>query len=159
MNLTDYLTDYQTASRLTALYPDRDNNLWYPTLGLIGEFHEWKLTSDPVNLAKEAGDVAWYCAQICAELQVGLEVAIETALAESQESVVLMTLAESVKKWHRDGAAPDKKTKILACVGWIWQQVLARDTQAETIAILEANINKLRDRQQRGVLQGSGDDR
>ncbi len=153
------LTDYQTESRMTALYPDRDNNLWYPTLGLIGEFHEWKLTQDPVNLVKEAGDVAWYCAQICSELGERLETAIAAAMVEPQESVVLMTLAESVKKWHRDGAAAAKREKILACVGWIWQQVLARDTEAETIAILAANIQKLRDRQQRGVLQGSGDDR
>jgi hypothetical protein len=153
------LTDYQTESRTTALYPDRDNNLWYPTLGLIGEFHEWKLTDDPVNLAKEAGDVAWYCAQICAELGESLETAIAAAMIEPQESVVLMTLAESVKKWHRDGSAAAKREKILACVGWVWQQVLARDTEAETIAILAANLQKLRDRQQRGVLQGSGDDR
>jgi hypothetical protein len=153
------LTDYQTASRTTALYPDRDHNLWYPTLGLIGEYHEWKLTQDPVNLAKEAGDVAWYCAQICSELGETLDNAIAHAMVESSESVVLMTLAESVKKWHRDGATTAKQEKILACVGWIWQQVLARENEAATIAILEANIRKLRDRQQRGVLQGSGDDR
>jgi hypothetical protein len=152
------LRDYQTASRSTALYPDRDNNLWYPTLGLIGEFHEWQLAQDSANLAKEAGDVAWYCAQICSELGESLETAISQALTTTETATVLMTLAESVKKWHRDGIEAKKKANILACVGWIWQQVLGAN-EAATMAILQANIDKLRDRQQRGVLQGSGDNR
>jgi hypothetical protein len=153
------LVDYQTASRTTALYPDRDNNLWYPTLGLIGEFYEWKLASDPLNRDKEAGDVAWYCAQICAELGATLEAAIALVWVNPGESVVLMTLAEAVKKWHRDGAADEKREKILRCVGWIWQQAVQRETEAETIVILQANLDKLFDRRDRGVLQGSGDDR
>jgi hypothetical protein len=152
-------SDYQIASRATALYPDRDRNLWYPTLGLIGEFHEWKLTQDPINRDKEAGDVAWYCAQICAELGETLDTAIAQSLVNPDESTVMMTLAESVKKWHRDGVAVDKRDRILSCVGWIWQQVVQRETLAATIAILEANLAKLRDRQVRGVLHGSGDDR
>jgi hypothetical protein len=67
------LTTYQQASRATALYPDRDNNLWYPALGLIGEFQEWKLAPTPIDKQKEAGDVAWYCAQVCAELQIPID--------------------------------------------------------------------------------------
>jgi hypothetical protein len=153
-------SDYQTASRTTALYPDRGNNLWYPTLGLMGEFYEWKLTQDPINLRKEAGDVAWYCAQICSELEASIEQAIDQAQdAQVDESVVLMTLAESVKKWHRDGAAIEKRSKILSCVGWVWQRAVEQATLTETAALLEGNIQKLCDRQQRGVLQGSGDDR
>jgi hypothetical protein len=153
------LLDYQMASRTTALYPDRDQNLWYPTLGLIGEFHEWKLASDPLNRDKEAGDVAWYCAQICAELGETLDRAIAVAWVNSEESVVLMTLAEAVKKWHRDGAADEKRGKILSCVGWIWRQAVQRESEEQTMAILQANLDKLFDRKNRGVLQGSGDDR
>jgi hypothetical protein len=153
------LTDYQKASRQTALYPDLGCNLWYPTLGLIGEFQEWKLAPTPIDQQKEAGDVAWYCAQICAELQSPIEVAIAQANPKLNEAAILMLLAESVKKWHRDGGDDAKRTKILTAVGCIWQTAVAQSNPAETTALLQQNIDKLRDRQARGVIQGSGDDR
>ena len=33
--------DYQKKSRETAIYPDKDNNYIYPTLGLAGEAGEF----------------------------------------------------------------------------------------------------------------------
>jgi NTP pyrophosphatase (non-canonical NTP hydrolase) len=153
------LTEYQTASRETALYPDRDSNLWYPALGLIGEYHEWQMATDETNRRKEAGDVAWYCAQICSELKEDLAATIAQPLTTDSSALVLMTLAEGVKKWHRDGGDDKKRHNILASVAWIWQTVVQQSTAEETTALLTGNIQKLRDRKDRGVLQGSGDNR
>jgi hypothetical protein len=153
------LTDYQTASRTTALYPDLGRNLWYPALGLIGEFHEWHMASDEMNRRKEAGDVAWYCAQLCSELKEPLEAAISKPLETENPAVVMLTLAENVKKWHRDGGNDAKRQQILAAVGWIWQKAVEQQTQDQTAALLQGNMDKLLDRAQRGVLQGSGDHR
>jgi hypothetical protein len=157
--MTMNLADYQQASRETALYPDRGNNLWYPALGLIGEFQEWKLAPTPIDKQKEAGDVAWYCAQVCAELQAAIDDAIAQANPQLNEAEILMLLAEGVKKWHRDGGDDTKRTKILTAVGCVWQIAVAQADPAQTAALLQQNIDKLRDRKARGVIQGSGDDR
>ncbi|MBE9030387.1 hypothetical protein IQ266_11655 [filamentous cyanobacterium LEGE 11480] len=152
------LATYQTASRQTALYPDRDSNLWYPTLGLIGEFQEWKLATGD-DKPKEAGDVAWYCAQICSELKTDIDTALTHTNPDLSEAEILMLLAEGVKKWHRDGGDDTKRTNILTAVGCIWTTAVQQATIAQTTDLLQANIDKLRDRQARGVLHGSGDNR
>ena len=78
--------DYQQLSGQTAIYPDRGNNLTYPTLGLAGETGEVaekvkKLIRDKGGLVddatrdalrKELGDVLWYIAQLCTELDLSM---------------------------------------------------------------------------------------
>ena len=78
--------DYQALSGQTAIYPDRGNNLTYPTLGLAGEAGEVaekvkKLIRDKGGivdgasrdaLGKELGDVLWYVAQLCTELDLSM---------------------------------------------------------------------------------------
>ncbi len=81
------LSEYQSRSRGTAVYPDAGDNLLYPTLGLCGEAGEVaekikKMIRDDEGvltderrsaLSKELGDVLWYLAQIASE--AGLELA------------------------------------------------------------------------------------
>ncbi|HEX6390904.1 MAG TPA: nucleoside triphosphate pyrophosphohydrolase family protein [Solirubrobacteraceae bacterium] len=107
------LSEYQTRSRATAVYPNAGNNLVYPTLGLAGEAGEVaekvkKLIRDDGGvlteerrgaIAKELGDVLWYVAQVATEAELNLD------------------------------------------------------------EIATANLQKLLSRAERGVLQGSGDDR
>lgn len=107
------LSDYQTRSRATAVYPDAGANLLYPGLGLCGEAGEVaeklkKMVRDDGGvltaerreaLAKELGDVLWYVAQLATEAGLDLD------------------------------------------------------------EVASANLAKLRSRQERNVLQGSGDDR
>ncbi|MEA2112665.1 MAG: nucleoside triphosphate pyrophosphohydrolase family protein [Patescibacteria group bacterium] len=78
---------YQKESRKTAIYPDRDNNFVYPTLGLVGEAGEVAekikkiirdnkgiITTEEKNLlGKELGDVLWYLSQIASEIDLGLD--------------------------------------------------------------------------------------
>jgi NTP pyrophosphatase (non-canonical NTP hydrolase) len=107
------LSDFQRASRATAVYPGAGDNLLYPTLGLCGEAGEvaekvkkmvrddgGELTAERrAALAGELGDVLWYAAQLATEAGLDLD------------------------------------------------------------EVAAANLAKLRSRQERAVLQGSGDER
>lgn len=79
--------EYQKKSRVSAVYPDRDNNYIYPTLGLNGEAGEVaekikKVLRDEKGIVskekkeeilKELGDVLWYLSQLASELGISLE--------------------------------------------------------------------------------------
>lgn len=79
--------EYQIESRKTAIYPNKDNNFIYPTLGLAGEAGEVAekikkvlrdgngIVSDEKKeeLTKELGDVLWYVANLSKELGISLE--------------------------------------------------------------------------------------
>jgi len=104
---------YQDAAELTAIYPDKGDNLYYPALGLAGETGEvcekvkkimrdqkGYVTEENVEeLSKELGDVLWYLTTLATELNISLS------------------------------------------------------------SIAEGNMEKLKDRESRGTLQGSGDNR
>ena len=78
--------NYQTEARKTAIYPNKDNNFIYPTLGLVGESGEVaekikKILRDKngkldyeskLAIKKELGDVLWYISNLCNELEFSL---------------------------------------------------------------------------------------
>ena len=78
---------YQGWARLTAIYPNLNNNFIYPVLGLCGEAGEVAekikkiirddneiISEDKKNeVAKEIGDVIWYAANLCSELGLRLD--------------------------------------------------------------------------------------
>jgi NTP pyrophosphatase (non-canonical NTP hydrolase) len=100
------LSDYQSRSRATAVYPAAGDNLLYPTLGLCGEAGEVaekikKMVRDDggvlsderrAGLSKELGDVLWYVAQIATEAGLDLdEIAgdnLEKLLSRQQRQVL-----------------------------------------------------------------------
>lgn len=79
--------EYQQKAVETAVYPDVNDNIEYPTLGLCGEAGEIanivkKIQRDDhgiISISRrkelygELGDVLWYLAAICNELGVTLE--------------------------------------------------------------------------------------
>ena len=79
--------EYQTRARTTAMYPDRDHNYIYPTLGLVGEAGELankvkKISRDhggvldeaqTQTIAEELGDVLWYASNLASELKLPLD--------------------------------------------------------------------------------------
>ena len=84
--------NYQIEAWKTAIYPNKDKNFIYPTLGLVGESGEVaekvkKILRDKNNsfdyeskiaIKKELGDVLWYLSNLCDELDFSLnEVAEE----------------------------------------------------------------------------------
>ena len=78
--------NYQKEARKTAIYPNKDKNFIYPTLGLVGESGEVaekikKILRDKngtfddeskLALKKELGDVLWYLSNLCNELDFTL---------------------------------------------------------------------------------------
>jgi len=80
------INDYQTKALETAIYPKKDEVI-YPTLGLAGEAGEVadkvkKVIRDNggiftpqirAEIAKELGDVMWYCATLAYDLGFPLE--------------------------------------------------------------------------------------
>ena len=78
--------NYQIEARKTAVYPNKDKNFIYPTLGLVGESGEVaekikKILRDKngtfdneskLALKKELGDVLWYLSNLCDELNFSL---------------------------------------------------------------------------------------
>ena len=78
--------NYQIEARKTAIYPNKDKNFIYPTLGLVGESGEvaekikkvlrdknGSLDDDSkLALKKELGDVLWYLSNLCDELGFSL---------------------------------------------------------------------------------------
>lgn len=79
--------EYQKKSRKTAIYPNKDNNFIYTTLGLVGESGEIAEKIKKVirdgdgtiddkkreELNKELGDVLWYLSQMATELKISLD--------------------------------------------------------------------------------------
>lgn len=80
------VNDYQTAALTTAVYPE-DKRIIYPALGMCGEAGEVadkvkKVIRDNAQnftaekkreIAKEIGDVLWYCAVLSHDLGFTLE--------------------------------------------------------------------------------------
>tara|TARA_Y100001978_G_C23494465_1_gene337910 strand:- start:305 stop:646 length:342 start_codon:yes stop_codon:yes gene_type:complete len=78
--------NYQIEARKTAIYPNKDKNFIYPTLGLVGESGEVaekikKILRDKngifdndskLAIKKELGDVLWYLSNLCDELNLSL---------------------------------------------------------------------------------------
>lgn len=107
------MNQYMREAITTAIYPSKGDNLYYPTLGLVGE----------------AGEVA-----------------------------------EKVKKVMRDDdgvLTSGKRREIVAELGDILWYVAAMcyELGYDMSAVAEMNLSKLRGRQERGTLQGSGDER
>tara|TARA_B100000963_G_C22380639_1_gene559984 strand:- start:310 stop:639 length:330 start_codon:yes stop_codon:yes gene_type:complete len=77
---------YQIEARKTAIYPNKNKNYVYPTLGLVGETGEVaekikKVIRDKngifdnetkLALKKELGDVLWYVSNLCDEFNFSL---------------------------------------------------------------------------------------
>ena len=162
----------------TAIYP-LSRELDYTILGLcseVGELGTAYLTTLPSEVHAELGDCFWYAAAIADALKCPLEhiatLKDETVVATMPyvSVYVLDIVAEAaamagiLKKSIRDNdgylssAAEDKIKYHLFRALWLMDG-LCRWYGLTRYAVMSANLNKLADRKQRGVLQGSGDHR
>lgn len=172
------LNDYQTGAIRTAIYPGK---LAYPTLGLCGEVGELTaacILKDKKNTPKEIGDVLWYVANVAADAGLQLSEVCKRKTfsyrnkarfwdrAEACENLTVEAgvVAENVKKTIRDhdGVLQENrqanikralKAVVLALAS------IARDSETTLEKCAKMNLDKLRSRQERGKLKGSGDDR
>lgn len=154
-------------------------------VGEVGEAYAegkqgWGYTAADIKaLKKEIGDCFWYCAAIADAADLTLE---EVALygsklglppviaPNSRGLTVLAIVAESsalagvVKKAIRDNegfvdtVARVKLVQSLYRTLWLLDGLCHRFSTNRHVVMVE-NLNKLADRKQRGVLQGSGDNR
>ena len=124
------MNEYQRRARITAIYP-KELKVIYPALGLAGE----------------AGEV---CEKI--------KKVMRGDLAEEIKSN-----KQSVSKWFDNAGKLQRESnarigKELGDVLW-YVANLATDLGLDLDDIATKNIDKLRDRERRNVLQGDGDDR
>lgn len=166
------LNDYQITARETAVYP---GSLSYPTHGLAGEFCEF--VEKGCKDTKELGDMLWYLAAVAGDADLTLAecgggaekfddlvgfqhiVHLDRMLAKGVGMVV-----ENVKKCYRDdgGILSSKrreaiKTGIGIALNIMVEFAVELDTTLKEVA--QENHDKLKSRQDRGTLRGSGDDR
>lgn len=176
--------DYQQQAAQTAVYPRAvgDFGLAYCALKLNGEAAELgdkldALAAAPDDAAllagarKEAGDVYWYVANLALEAHLPVGPATPARTFDSAHACAVYlsrragAVGEVVGKVYRDqGGAPTPQQQatltaalddLLAALAWVVTTPLA----SRVDDVWTANIAKLRDRQQRGVLHGSGDER
>lgn len=170
------LTEYQIAAREFAVYPDIDTkNLWYPFLSLLEETEEVEdAFLDEIGF--EAGDVAWAIAQVYSELGLDLGTIREQPdpakehwfvgwqQTSGRSNVTPGFVAKVAGKWHRDGESPALRSQVLSICEYFWLRYVDNQNSFTSeypslMAILTANIDKLQDRKERGVLNGAGDHR
>jgi NTP pyrophosphatase (non-canonical NTP hydrolase) len=152
---------YQAFTATTAIYPEAGTKskmeLIYLCLGLRGELQEW-VESD--NDIKEAGDMLWYISQISTYLNLNLY-----SVYSDSNTVTDYNIFEALKKYIRDDRYPesaiydfiaDMMYRLKICYGYS----MNNPPRGETFKrIIMQNVDKLTDRKNRGMLQGSGDSR
>jgi len=172
------LDEYQTGARSTAIYPDK---LYYPTLGLVGELGELitAVRSDPLEIPKELADCLWYVANLAADADLTLSEVCNrqnfptkwhascyswtyNELAELW--IAMGQIGESVKKTIRDNDSVLTDTRR-AVIKKALREVMLNLTcfAIDNMVVLEQcaieNLEKLRSRQERGVIKGDGNAR
>jgi hypothetical protein len=173
------LDDYQIEARKTAIYPGK---LTYPSLGLCGEVGELTqvcIVPDVYNIKKEIGDCLWYVSNVAYDSDLLLsEICNISTLgfltfkpmflnredACKNLSIQAGIVAENVKKTIRDnyGSLSDCRRKNIrnALVSILWAlNYISTESDTTLNACAEANLEKLRSRQERGKLTGDGDNR
>jgi len=166
---------YQVEAHRTALYKNLNLEIAYPCLGLIGELAELVEAIeapqfDTERIYSELGDVLWYIAAVCTDM--GLQLSVCTGV-ESFEEITLNNPGsdikfflmagrawEAAKKVLRDGNET-KKVIIRACLRNLLEHFSAfcNFNNLSLTHAADLNLNKLRSRQERGVVHGDGDTR
>lgn len=173
------LNDYQNGAIRTAIYPGR---LAYPALGLCGEIGELTRACDKgfkKEVPKEIGDVLWYAANVASDMGLAFSVVCKRkTFQKHKDDVVYLyaceacidlatnagVVAENVKKTIRDNDGTlqakrrDNICKALKQIMLTLAEIAhLYDTTLEECA--KGNLAKLKSRQERGKLKGSGDNR
>lgn len=163
------LEEYAIEARKTAVF-NPVYRVTYPALGLcdeVAEFIEKLFHCDPNDkeLAKEAGDILWYfnCVADYSELRIEDFFRYDVVSSPVELLIIAGKIAGVAKKAVRDNngrvnvlAMRELLEKFSAAFLHVLYQYLWEYSLEE---IMEMNIAKLRDRQNRGVLKGSGDNR
>jgi NTP pyrophosphatase (non-canonical NTP hydrolase) len=173
--------EYQIKSRETAQYPGLNNSIDYVLCGLLGEHGELcnkfkKILRDNNGIMSqeridgikgELGDLMWYLFQIYSEAKIDFEKEyIEKQLFIEQKSsllnlLVAMNCAISdiaifcvSKNQVLLSCLTDPANSLVSCIKCVCNIC---NTTIEDI--MDCNIKKLKDRLDRNVIRGDGDER
>lgn len=164
------LETYQEQAATTAVYPDQ-HTYSYPALGAcneVGEFCEKLLPprASVSDLIDELGDVMWYAAQTATDFGLSLyecffKIGESNDVPDFAMLFAACRLAGRVKKIMRGDDIEGKIDEIAIEIGKIVRSVdaIAQHLGSSLDEVCEKNLNKLFDRQERGVIKGDGDDR
>jgi NTP pyrophosphatase (non-canonical NTP hydrolase) len=168
------LIEYQKRTHETAMFPKEPTlALSYLTLGLCSEIAElFELFLDladpaPETVISELGDICWYVAEIASlhgiELRSNVMFYPAPKYTDSFGDGMARAagrIAGKAKKVIRDGTPMDP-TFVHENLGEILRLVRhqASSYSLPIEVVLSTNIAKLADRKNRGVIQGSGDNR
>jgi hypothetical protein len=178
-----HFKEYSQAIAETAIYPELGHPAVFPALGLAGESNEAvvKLLDIEINetgvepsdldrrgVLVELGDITWYLARLCDELGISpdgqLDSPNDRPILKLISDLTLFTgqVTESVKKLIRDdgGALTEKRRGKLhsSTLGLISTlEGIAQHYGSSFDEILEMNIEKTSDRQNRDTTHGDGD--
>jgi NTP pyrophosphatase (non-canonical NTP hydrolase) len=173
--------EYQTESRKTAKYPNLNQSIEYPLMGLMGEFGELSekfkkimrdnngvMSQERIDGIKgELGDLMWYLFQIYSEAKIDFEKEyIEKQLFIEQKSsllnlLVAMNCAISdiamfcvSKNQVLLSIITDPSNSLISCI-----KCLCRMCNTTIEEVMDKNIEKLKSRLERNVIKGEGDNR
>lgn len=163
-------------ARETAIYFERDRII-YPTLGLAGEIGEiankvkkifrddaGQITDEKrAELKKELGDACWYISALASDAGITLldtDSILPKFLPDLSACVLKMVLtvgviAHKVEQWPYVALHITENLQYLCSLC----AAVAYHIGADFGDVLQANIDKLLSRKERGTLQGSGDNR
>lgn len=159
--------DYQEQAGQTAIYPNRESNLLYTLLGLCGETSEFAdkvldiFCRDLQSYPDDCESVNWELYDALTNfIHYGqklerLKKEIRDENSEMKE--YLLDVSKQIGKSITENDF-DLLTKELGDVLWYESQA-SFELGVKFDDIAKWNVNKLKSRQQRNVLQGSGDDR
>ncbi len=163
------LTTYKKAALSTAYYPGFGENILYPIIAVFeecGELVEKLEERAPhAEVAKECGDILWYCAMVFHELQEDFVFKVEkTYMTPLMLMTKLSRAAGIIKKSQRDNdgvLTEQKKEELLSYMDFVLSFVHNVGSQIDyTIEeICDMNIKKIESRKSRGQLSGEGDNR
>ncbi len=163
------LMAYQKDALETAFYPRIGSNISYPIIAVFEECGELteKLHEIAPNkeIAKELGDVLWYCAMVFHELGRDFKFELEKCyMTPMMLHHKTCRVAGLIKKSERDNngvLSQEKKEELLEYFNFILSFVYNIGLQIDfTLAeICDMNIKKIASRIERGQLAGSGDNR
>lgn len=155
---------YQKFVPTTAVYPEAGTGsaleVVYLGLGLIGEMQEWEEAPDD---DREVGDVLWYIASLCNVYGTSMH---SLWYGNNRAPYTRPNLAEALKKHLRDGK--NIYAVIEAYMLWALSQIFnARIAEGDHYQwvlgyiqkAMTDNKVKLLSRQEKGTLQGDGNDR
>ncbi|GAA1046070.1 MazG nucleotide pyrophosphohydrolase domain-containing protein [Rothia amarae] len=167
MKLSDYQARALETALPTALTPE------YLAPMIVGEVGElfgalaksmrdgWDEERTKQTLTKELGDVAWGVAVCMHELGITEEPPVDEeaeGIGDSAALGMLLSLASYLAKFHYHSDKAQMGESLIAM--WIALRAFAYSiTGLSFDEVLEANLAKLADRKQRGVIGGSGDER